>query len=285
MPLVKLFARLLKSNPLSCRFLVVCLLIVAPCFPQTVNFQTLNRQIIEARLREAPNRNNDRKKVLEEMFLAVGCRADHLIEQPIDGKKLPNLICVLQGESDSTIVVGGHYDMAELGLGVVDNWSGASLLPSIYESLSSEKRHHTFVFLGLYAEEQGLIGSEFYVRQLTKEQRAKIRAMVNLDCLGLSSTKVAVDQSDRKLLYILEKIAQRSNLPLAGVNVSKVGMDDSISFKRHKIPTISIHSVTQDSLTILHSLRDNLDAINWDDYYNTYRLMTAFLAGLDVLAD
>jgi len=45
---------------------------------------------------------------------------------------------------------------------------------------------------------------------------------------------------------------------------------------------ISIHSVTQESLPILHSKRDNFDAIYFDDYYSTYRLVAYYLAYLDV---
>jgi hypothetical protein len=260
-----------------------CIFLSAQSFSQTVYYQTLDRHVIEARLREGPDKNEKRKQVLEKMFLAAGCRFEQLIEQPVKGKKLPNLICILPGEIDSTIIVGGHYDLADIGYGAVDNWSGASLLPSLYESLQNERRRHTFVFVSFYAEEQGLVGSESYVRQLTKKQLARIPAMVNLDCLGLSSTKVEIDQSDKRLLSILDKIAERTNLPLEGVNVSKIGKSDIVPFQNRKIPVISIHSVTQETFRILHSVRDNMDAISLNDYYNTYRLMTAFLSALDVL--
>jgi hypothetical protein len=109
--------------------------------------------------------------------------------------------------------------------------------------------------------------------------------MVNLDTVGLSSTKVEVDISDKRLLSILTQIASIRGLSVAGVNTSKVGMSDADSFARRKIPVLSIHSITQETWGILHSVRDNLGSIRLTDYYDTYRLMVAFLAGLDALPD
>jgi hypothetical protein len=44
---------------------------------------------------------------------------------------------------------------------------------------------------------------------------------------------------------------------------------------------MTLHSVTQETLPILHSDKDQLSAIRADDYYTSYRLITVFLAYLD----
>ena len=49
--------------------------------------------------------------------------------------------------------------------------------------------------------------------------------------------------------------------------------------------TLLIHSITQEPLPILHSPRDRMDAIHLADYYDTYRLIAAYLAYLDVTLD
>lgn len=273
-----------------CKLALFCSVLIAGIicergFSQTVRYRMLHRDVIEARLQKGPTSNGSRKGTLKNIFLEAGCLPEQLREQKIDDSRLPNLICTLPGASDATIVVGAHYDMAEIGRGVADNWSGASLLPSLYESLSVEPRRHTFVFVGFSAEEKGLIGSQFYVKKLTKEQIVGIRAMVNLDTLGLSSTKVEVDISDTRLLNILAQIASIGSLPVAGVNTSKVGMSDADSFAQRKIPVLSIHSLTQETWGILHSVRDNLGSIQLVDFYDTYRLMVMFLAGLDAMPD
>ena len=100
------------------------------------------------------------------------------MSQKVDGSGLPNLVCTLPGTEDSVIIVGAHFDCVDLGEGVVDNWSGASLLPSLYEGVRDLPRRHKFVFIGFTDEEKGLVGSESYARRLPREDRAKVRAMV-----------------------------------------------------------------------------------------------------------
>lgn len=168
-----------------------------------------------------------------------------------------------------------------MGKGVVDNWTGASLLPSLYESLRSRPRRHTFVFVGFTDEEKGLRGSAFFAKQLASEQGRKARAMVNLDTLGLSSTKIWLSRTDPKLVSALARVADAMKLPVAGVNIERVGSTDSESFSKHKIPSITIHSVTQETVDVPHSMRDRPSAVRLDDYYDTFRLVAAYLAFLD----
>jgi hypothetical protein len=70
-------------------------------------------------------------------------------------------------------------------------------------------------------------------------------------------------------------------LPLAGVNVDALGMSDEEPFIKRKIPSITIHSLTQDTIAVLHSSKDNYGAVRFQDYYNSYKLLSGFLAFLD----
>ena len=72
-----------------------------------------------------------------------------------------------------------------------------------------------------------------------------------------------------------------SKLPVSTVNVDKVGTTDSESFARYQIPRITLHSVTEDTLPVLHSPDDMLSAIRMNDFYNSYRLIAEYLAYLD----
>ena len=253
---------------------------------EQVRFDRVRRQVIAERLERVSEKkaksNRERKEALRELFEEAGCKGDWLTEQPVKGSRVPNVICTLQGTGDWVIVVGAHFDKVRIGKGLVDNWSGALLLPSLFQSLSGQSRQFTFVFIGFTNEERGLVGSEFYVKHLTEENRAKIRAMVNMDSLGLSSTKVWVSRADKNLLLALSRLAHAMKLPVDGVNVEKVGDSDSKPFARNGIPSIDFHSVTQDTLPILHSRRDNLSAIVLEDHYNTYYLLAAYLAFLDL---
>lgn len=65
------------------------------------------------------------------------------------------------------------------------------------------------------------------------------------------------------------------------MNVPEGADDDADSFRDRKVPTITFHSVTTETWPVLHSPQDDFPAVKWDDYYDSYRLIVAYLAYLD----
>jgi len=63
--------------------------------------------------------------------------------------------------------------------------------------------------------------------------------------------------------------------------VDNLGTTDSESFAPYQIPRITLHSVTQQTWSILHSPFDKMAAIKMNDYYDSYRLIAEYLAYLD----
>jgi Zn-dependent M28 family amino/carboxypeptidase len=250
---------------------------------EDVKYQTLSRDVLEARLGKYAGSNKQREATLKQLFTDAGC-GDHLSEQPVKESSLPNVICVLPGASEKTIIVGAHFDHVPDVDGVVDNWSGASLLPTLYESIKAIPRHHTYLFIGFTDEERGLVGSSFYARHMTKEQTAAATAMVNMDTLGLSSTEIWGSHADKNLNAAMAYVAKQLHLPVSSVNVESIGARaDSESFADRKIPSITIHSLTPEAVRnhILHTSKDRMSAMRMDDYYESYRLIAAYLAFLD----
>jgi peptidase M28-like protein len=147
--------------------LVASVFLTSPVVAQ-LQYQLIGRDVVLQRLQDAPMKNSGRVLELEKMFREVGCTPT---EQPVKGLHEPNVLCLLPGNTESLIVVGGHLDHVEEGTGVVDDWSGASMLPSLYQSLASHPRNHTFLFIGFAGEEKGMVGSEFYAKHLTAEER------------------------------------------------------------------------------------------------------------------
>lgn len=247
----------------------------------SIHLNDVPRETIETRLRSFSRKDAEREQILKTAFQEVGCRDEHLSEQPVKRAKLPNLICVLPGSADSEIIVGAHFDHVSEGSGVVDNWSGAAMLASLYQALAAEPRKHTFILVAFSGEEEGLFGSEEYAKQLTPEQIAKIQAMISLDSLGMGPTKIWLHHSDHHLADLLYGIAKSMNISLGVVNADQVGDDDSSSFSKRKVPTVMIHSVTQENFPILHSKRDDISAIKMADYFDSYRLISTYMAFLD----
>jgi hypothetical protein len=118
---------------------------------------------------------------------------------------------------------------------------------------------------------------------MSKEQVAATDAMVNMDTLGLAPAEVWVSHSDKRLVGALAYIAKQLNLPVTGVNVEQIGSTDAEKFSERKIPRITIHSLNQETWNahILHTSKDKLSAMRLDDYYQTYRLLAAYVAFLD----
>jgi hypothetical protein len=100
----------------------------------------LNQPVIESRLRQGLVAAHERQETIASLFAESGCQTT---QQPID-KRSANVICTLAGDTAETIVVGGHFDFADEGKGIVDDWSGVSLLPSLYQALKTEHRRGRF---------------------------------------------------------------------------------------------------------------------------------------------
>lgn len=90
------------------------------------------------------------------------------------------------GRADRTVVVGGHLDSVAEGPGINDNGSGtAAILETALQmaelGIQPENRVRFAFWSG---EEDGLIGSSFYVSQLTKKQIEDTALNLNFDMVG-----------------------------------------------------------------------------------------------------
>jgi hypothetical protein len=260
--------------------LAVCLL----PHPSLAQQASVPIETIKQRLSFYKGNDTKREAALKPLFVEAGCNPANLTEQIVPTRKQPNLICLLPGATPATIIIGAHFDHADEGDGVIDNWSGASLLPSLFQILAAAPRQHTFLFIGFTGEENGLVGSDFYVKHLSPEQLTNIQAMINLDSLGLGPTKVWVSQSDPRLVNTIAAAAHIINIPIAGMDVNGLGESDEESFIAQKVCTLMIHSLTPANAQILHRPDDNPTAIHLPDLYDTFRLLAAYLPSLDTLA-
>jgi Zn-dependent M28 family amino/carboxypeptidase len=90
------------------------------------------------------------------------------------------------GRSDRTVVVGAHLDSVYEGPGINDDGSGTATLLETAEQMNelglSPRNKVRFIFFA--GEEQGLLGSDYYVSQLSKQQIQGISAMLDYDMLA-----------------------------------------------------------------------------------------------------
>jgi hypothetical protein len=261
---------------------ILLILLAAVASAQSLEFKTLKEGVLQERLRLADPKNPERYKRLKDLFAQSGCEGDSFREQKVGGSKEPNMICRLagSGERPRKIIVGAHFDSVG-GDGIIDNWSGAVLLPTLFEFEGGAPRRHTFEFVGFAAKEKGLLGSRAYLKSMSKEERGQIAAVIVMDSLGLTSTKCWVNGSTKELVDTAARVAGAMKLDFRGVNVDRVGTTDSQPFKEAHIPVLCLHSVTQETWPVINGSRDVWSAVSWSDYYDTHRFVSALLRYFD----
>jgi hypothetical protein len=136
----------------------------------------------------------------------------------IGGAATRNVIGVLPGRDpklrNEIVIVGAHYDHLGLGKfgsldpdstgaihnGADDNASGIAALFRIADTLAAMPPARTVVFLAFSGEEEGVLGSSWYVQHPVFPMAA-VTAMVNLDMVGRL-------RHDRLIVYGVETATQ-----------------------------------------------------------------------------
>ena len=96
-----------------------------------------------------------------------------------------NVIADSQGGMESnTVVVGAHLDSVLAGPGIQDNGSGSAAILEIAEQMAKVKPRNHVRFIWFSAEESGLLGSRYYVSQLSEDELSDIAAMLNFDMIA-----------------------------------------------------------------------------------------------------
>ena len=116
-----------------------------------------------------------------------------------------------QGRDDRVVVVGAHLDSVPQGPGIQDNGSGSAAILEIALQMAeldiSPRNKVRFAWWG--AEESGLLGSQYYVDNLSKRDIKNIALNLNFDMIGSPNFVRFVYDGDG------------SSTPLAGPNGSK----------------------------------------------------------------
>ncbi len=188
-----------------------------------------------------------------------------------------NVIAEPPGE-DCETVTGGHYDSVALGTGASDNGTGTATVLEIAAVMAhnGEMGSNCFVLFG--GEELGLLGSQYYVSQLTQDEKDHLKAMINLDMVGVG---------DDAWWLIGDEALQQQMLGLAddlGIDDAEPGTlirglsSDHASFAAAGIPVLMFHR-WEDPL--LHTPEDVSDRVVPEYLEQAARMGIALLESLD----
>ena len=111
----------------------------------------------------------------------------HVSTDTVNEKKTTSNVTAdtASGNAKNVVVVGAHLDSVTEGPGINDNGSGTATLLTMAQQihkLGTLKNKVRFAWWG--AEENGLLGSTYYVEHLTAAQKNRIALNLNFDMLG-----------------------------------------------------------------------------------------------------
>lgn len=184
---------------------------------------------------------------------------------------LHNVLSILPGQDaahrDEAIVIGAHRDHfgqqgGLLFAGADDNASGTAVLLEVARLLASSATglKRSIVLVSFSGEEQGLLGSRFYVTHPVVPLPSTI-TMINVDHAGVGNGRLTIGVTG------LEKTAAQEAGRQAGLadHIDVFGFfpgGDHVAFKEAGIPTITI--VSGGIHPHFHQPSDTVDTLNPD---------------------
>lgn len=242
-----------------------------------------------------------------------------------------NVVGILEGNDSNlkneAIVIGAHYDhlgrggqgslavnSTEIHHGADDNASGVSAMLELARQFTKEKKNkRTLIFIAFGGEEEGLLGSQYYVNN-PAFPIAKTVAMINMDMVGrlngdkltvggigtASEWKNLVENKSKQLGSSTQLTAV--NLPSANVGLEGVagtaintspakvpyfnlqlnedgfGPSDHSSFYAQKVPVLFFFTGTHNDY---HKPSDTADKINYDGLLKVTNFVEEIVKAID----
>lgn len=88
------------------------------------------------------------------------------------------------GDPENCVMLGGHSDSVEAGPGINDDGSGTLSLLEVATRLTNFRVNNCVRFAWWAGEEEGLLGSDYYVSVLSSDENRKIRLFMDYDMMA-----------------------------------------------------------------------------------------------------
>ncbi len=244
-----------------------------------VNTEVANRLLRTANLtvEEAVKRINETKQPVS---VALPVKVAMTVQLEPRKGIARNVVGFLPGadpnKREEIIVIGAHYDHlgygevgslafepGEIHYGADDNASGTAGLLELARilSLQREKLPRSVLFIAFSGEEEGLVGSAYFVRNPTVPTD-KIVAMINLDMIGrLREDRLSISGLGSSPQW--EEIVKAANTDGLTLNLSQAstGGSDHTSFFMANIPVLFFFTGMHPEY---HRPTDTWDTINYE---------------------
>jgi len=257
--------------------LVLFITIFGTCF-SSGQVKVSTEPDIKPDLALAPCENKDRLTAAKALFERIGAKTGDINIEQLG--KVENLVVTKKGWTEEIVVVGAHYDKTADGCGAIDNWTGIVILAHLYRSIKDVVTDKTYLFVAFGKEELGLIGSTAMADNIPKEKRQNYCAMINFDSFGFTFPQALRNISDDSLIKLAKETSKEMKIPFGEAGI-EVASSDSAPFRAKKIPSISLHGLSNDWAKYLHSTSDKFANVNTQSVYVGYRHSLVLLAKID----
>jgi hypothetical protein len=218
--------------------------------------------------------------------------------QSIDVNGLPsqNVVARRDGTGDGSgaasrgiVLVTAHLDSinhegnaSSPAPGADDDGSGSAGVIAIARALKDYPGTHDLCLVLFGGEEQGLFGSKQFVASLAPADRARVKAVVNMDMIGTLNTPaptVLLEGAELSQSVINGLAAAAATYTELSVQTSLNPFNsDHVSFIENGMPAVLTIEGADSANDEIHTARDTLDHINFDLALDILRMNTAFIA-------
>ena len=238
-------------------------------------FDALGYDEIECQKFEYNDENNEnaiRRSSQADVFLAPTAE-----NATADGTG-ENIIVTKKSSTDTTknLIISAHYDSAEDSVGANDNGSGVAAVLELARILKDTEMPYNVKFILFSGEEKYMLGSRWYVGNLTEDERKQIIGVINIDTIAEKSNLgyMAMIEGNKRPDDIeyddegLKKLAELNKNSMSDLFTSSdrfyltmATNSDHYPFALVDIPAVSVVQDWQDGLNVNDSsdVKENMD--------------------------
>lgn len=206
-----------------------------------------------------------------------------------------NVIAYLDNQAENTVVIGAHYDHLGMGgegslyregpaihNGADDNASGVAMMLHLADSLrfdsAEEPKQNNYLFIAFSGEEEGLLGSNYFVKNPTIDTK-KITYMLNMDMVGRLNDEntLAVYGVGTSPIFKQVVNANAGTLNITE-NESGVGPSDHTSFYLADIPVLHFFTGQHEDY---HKPTDDTEKVNFEGMKTVANYIFSIIQDLD----
>ena len=203
-----------------------------------------------------------------------------------------NVVGYIDNKAETTVVIGAHFDHLGLGgegslyrgeekaihNGADDNASGVAVVLDLIYDLKDNNTNNNYLFILFSAEEIGLLGSNYFVKNPTIDLE-KVNYMINMDMVGrLNEEKaLAIYGVGTSPVFSQTLFANNTDFKLTEKE-SGVGPSDHTSFYLADLPVLHFFTGQHEDY---HRPGDDFEKLNYDGMESISKYILSIITDLD----